>query len=418
MADNSQVLIHGQTAGYLSWDSNQQVAFFEFEKELSLPIAPFVQDKLQVITGIKGNTYKGLPAFLADSLPDNWGNRVIDLWLEAKGISRQNFSPVDRLCYIGKRGMGALEFQPVLSETIDKGEISIKDLIEVAEIAAGHKEKFTSSLENIAEVIHISSSAGGARAKAVLGINWQTGEIRSGMFGLPNGFEHCLLKLDGGEEKGWTKPAQYCRTEYAYYLMAKDAGIEMNECKLLHDGDRRHFCTKRFDRIHGKKVHMLTACGMFEMDFNRQQEYSYEDILVGMRRLKLPQIDMENLVRRAVFNVLTCNHDDHTKNFSFNMNNTGKWRLAPAYDLTYIHTSQGWNYGHQITINSKYENITTKDLEALGSFAECKNKVQGMIDQIQTITAKFSQYAKKAEMSKERIKKIKNAFKEINKIVH
>jgi len=413
----AEVKIYGQTAGYISWDKKTRQASYEFEEDCKLPFAPIHSKKgLRIITGIKSDTYRGLPSFIADSLPDAWGNTVIDKWLQQEKINKKDFTAVDRLNYLANRGMGAFEYLPSKGTSAPSNKrISIDQLIDVAEVALGNKEKFTTSLDQISEVMQVSSSAGGARAKAVVGINWKTNEIRSGISKLSKGFEHYLLKLDGGGKEGqWHSPEQYGRTEYAYYKMALKAGIDMQECKLLIDGDRRHFCTKRFDRINGsEKVHMLTACGMFEMDFNKQQEYSYESIIDHMRGLDFKQADLNQVVRRAVFNVLSCNHDDHTKNFSFLMDKEGTWSLSPAYDLTYIHTD-GWNFAQQITINDEYEDITLNDIKALAAHAGCNN-IGDIVDQVREATSSFKTYAEEAEVSTKRSNKIEKAIEDIAK---
>lgn len=410
----AQVKLYGQTIGYVEWDVKRKIAIFEREEKCSLPFSPL--DRLTMIEGLKGKTYQGLPSFLADCLPDAWGNRVIDLWLREKKIKKSKFSPVDKLCYIGNRSMGALEFYPEINSAGNNTEdVSIDSLIEVAQIALNSHSEFQGNLNNISESVQASSSAGGARAKAVVGINWSTKDICSGVGNLPNGYEHYLLKLDGIESDQYETHRSYCLNEYAYYKMAIDAGITISECSLLVDGEKQHFCTKRFDRLPGgKKLHTLTACGIFKMDFNEQQVYSYEGILGHMRSLKFPQSDKDEFFRRAVFNVFACNHDDHTKNFGFTMNEEGIWRLAPAYDVTFIHTDQ-WNNGHQITINDQWENLSREDIDALAKAADFSGSVDDELSKISSICKRFPDYASEVNLPVLRTKRIVDLLEDIRK---
>lgn len=378
-----KVKLWDSTVGAVLWDESKQLGIFEFDRDFweqnpkIAPITmPYAKGQRQTIFSYKGlnrETYFGLPGLLADSLPDKYGNRLIDAWLSMQGREAATFSPVERLSYIGKRGMGALEFEPALRKTEAIGEtLHVSKLIELAALALQEKETLQTTLteseqDAIQQIIRIGTSAGGARAKAIVAYNDTTKEIKSGQVAVDEGFEHWLLKFDGVTNKQLGDPQGYGRIEYAYYSMALAAGIDMKPSKLLEENGRAHFMTKRFDRIGAtEKLHMQTLCGIAHFDYNQPGAYSYEQAFQVMRILRLPYPEAEELYRRMVFNVMARNQDDHTKNISFLMNKQNHWKLSPAYDVTFAFDPQNkWMHQHQLSINGKRQNIQLADLLTL-----------------------------------------------------
>lgn len=378
-----KVKLWDSTVGAVLWDESKQLGIFEFDRDFweqnpkIAPITmPYAKGQRQTIFSYKGlnrETYFGLPGLLADSLPDKYGNRLIDAWLSMQGREAATFSPVERLSYIGKRGMGALEFEPALRKTEAIGEtLHVSKLIELAALALQEKETLQTTLteseqDAIQQIIRIGTSAGGARAKAIVAYNDTTKEIKSGQVAVGEGFEHWLLKFDGVTNKQLGDPQGYGRIEYTYYSMALAAGIDMKPSKLLEENGRAHFMTKRFDRIGAtEKLHMQTLCGIAHFDYNQPGAYSYEQAFQVMRILRLPYPEAEELYRRMVFNVMARNQDDHTKNISFLMNKQNYWKLSPAYDVTFAFDPQNkWMHQHQLSINGKRQNIQLADLLTL-----------------------------------------------------
>ncbi|MCD8568928.1 MAG: type II toxin-antitoxin system HipA family toxin [Geovibrio sp.] len=347
-------------------------------------------------------TFLRLPPVFADSLPDKFGNKILDAWLQKQGRTPEDMNPVERLCYTGKRGMGALEYEPVLGNINKSSSIDIDELTAVvAEILQERSNLQTSlgSPEMIKDIVLVGTSAGGARAKAVIAINDDTNEIRSGQADAPEGFTHWLLKFDGIDSK--STPQGYGRIEYAYYLMAKAAGVEMTECRLLERSSHAHFLTKRFDRYDGNaKHHMLSLCGMAHYDFNNPAAYSYEMAFQVMREMKLPYSDAERLFRRMVFNVKAYNRDDHTKNVAFLMNKKGYWKLSPAYDVTFAYdTANKWLARHQMSVNGKRESISDEDLLNVAKQMNIKKPQQIIFDVISAVS-NWKKYAKEAGIEK------------------
>ena len=329
----------------------------------------------------------GLPGLLADALPDAYGKALLDRWLTSLGRTFAN--PVERLCYQSKRSMGALEFVPAKDDYLDQSSaIEISSLVEIASEVLSSKAELNTNLnedtkEALVNIIKVSTSAGGQRAKAVIAYNDLTGEVRSGQVDAPEGFNHWLLKLDGVTNSALGDPQHYGKIEYAYYKMALRAGLEMTECRLLEENGRAHFMTKRFDRIGGnEKVHMQTLCGMAHYDYKMLHAYSYEQAFQVMRRLRLPYGQAEQMFRRMVFNVIARNQDDHTKNISFLMDKSGTWKLSPAYDVSWAYNPKGeWTSHHQMSINNKWDNITRADLMAVAEAMHIK-RASDIIDEI------------------------------------
>ena len=373
----AEVMLWGTKIGTVAFDDNSGLGSFEYDPafltsgiEVS-PIAMPLSRRVYTFPELARQSFHGLPGLLSDSLPDKFGNAVIDAWLRSRGRSPESFNPVERLCYTGSRGMGALEYVPARGPSATESErIEIDKLVQLASQVLRSREKMhVSAGENaMQEIIKVGSSAGGARAKAVIAWNEQTGDIRSGQIEAGKGYDYWLMKFDGvsgnGDKEGEDAP-QYTRIEYGYYLMASDAGIAMSDCRLYEEQGRFHFMTRRFDREAktGGKLHMQSLGAIAHFDFNQPGVYSYEQAAQVMRRLRISATEISQFYRRMVFNVLARNQDDHVKNISFLMDRKGIWRLAPAYDVTYAYNPDGmWTGTHQMSINGKRDRITRQDL--------------------------------------------------------
>lgn len=370
--------------GALNWNLDDQTGQFEYTTEFvrtGLEIAPIHmplrENYTYVFRGLDRETFKGLPAVLADSLPDDFGNALIDAWLAQHGRSKATFSPVERLLYQGARAMGALEYRPALAGEQGRAEsIQIEALVRLASEVLSSRETLADRLTAhdpsvdetaLQRLIQVGTSAGGARAKAVIALNGK-GEIRSGQVPAPAGFEYWLLKFDVAKDSSVLADSQgYGRIEYAYHLMAKAAGITMTECRLLEEGGRAHFMTKRFDRTaNGEKIHIATLCAMDHADFRKPGAYSYAEAFGVFRSIGIGRDDAEEFFRRMVFNVVARNQDDHTKNTAFMMDTDGSWYLTPAYDVSYSYQPGSfWVDAHQMTINGKRDDFTIDDLLAV-----------------------------------------------------
>ena len=361
-------------------------------------------------------TYKGLPGLVADSLPDKFGNIVIKKYLESIGRTEDTLTAIERLCFTGKRGMGALEYEPdegigQISQTID-----IDALTKLASEILSEKEKFHIQYDDgmIAQLMQSGSSVGGARAKTLISWNPETNDIRSGQVNAGPGYEYWLLKFDdvknNKDKDSQPDDGEYTKIEYAYYLMAKKAGIDMSECRLFKENGRSHFMTKRFDRVgeKGEKLHMQSLCAMAHMDFNTPRIYSYEDAFHVMRALKLPKKDFLQLYRRMIFNEYAKNYDDHTKNIAFLMNKKGVWSLAPAYDMTFSYRKNSiWVNEHQMLINGKSKEITNEDFGAVAKNAGIKKADAIMcLEEVRDAISNWTSFAQEAELSKGKEKSI------------
>ncbi|CAN5366592.1 type II toxin-antitoxin system HipA family toxin [soil metagenome] len=398
-----------QRVGAFAWDSETGIGSFEYDnsflkKGLDLaPIKMSIENKRRKIFSFPElrdiKTFRGLPGLVADTMPDKYGNALINAWLVNNNRVSDSLSPVELLCFIGKRGMGALEFEPAMQKSSDIAtKIELGSLIDVAEqILSGKKNFKTKLLPNeekaLLDILKIGTSAGGARAKAVIVFNSKTKEIRSGQADAPKGFSHWLIKFDGVTDKQFGTSSGYGRVEMAYYLMAKDAQIEMTECRLLEENGRAHFMTKRFDRDGNKKTHLQSFCAMRHFDFNEINLYSYEQLFETMRTLNLPYPQAEQLYRRMVFNVMSRNCDDHTKNFAFVMNKSGKWSLSPAYDVCHAYRpGSDWVSQHCLSVNGKRKNISAEDLLKVANQMNIK-KANVIIKQIATTVGNWGKYA-------------------------
>jgi serine/threonine-protein kinase HipA len=344
---------------------------FEYDKEFiqsGVELAPFkmpLSERLYTFPELNDlSAFRGLPGLVADSLPDKFGNAVIDLWLEHQGRAKNSMSALERLCYTGKRGMGALEYVPAEDVESSDSDIDVTELTELASEILSNKERhvFDADAVTTAQMLEIGSSAGGSRAKAVIAWNEKTGEVRSGQASVPSGFDNWLIKFDnvrGNGDHGEKDKKQYTLIEYAYYQMVRDLGMDMMECRILEKDGMCHFMTKRFDRVNGKKEFVQTLSALEHIDFNVPRTYSYEAYVGCARSLGIKISGIQEIFRRMVFNVIAMNCDDHVKNFSFIMDRNGEWRLSPTYDMTFAYNPDNkWLCGHQMTINGKSNGIT------------------------------------------------------------
>lgn len=410
MVDVARVNLYGQPVGTFRWDNNHQLAHFEYAEsfigkglEPSPILMPVRQGRIYSFSEIGRETFKGLPGMLADSLPDTYGRALFDRWLALTGRSSGN--AVETLCFLGKRCMGALEFEPAMDAPYSPNvRIELDSLVEVASEALSEKEEFGANLEEdkkaaIAEIVRLGTSAGGQRAKAIIAYNPSTGEVRSGQIEAPEGFDYYLIKLDGvSAEAGFRETQNFGRLEYSFYRLVKECGIEMSECSLIEENGRAHFLTKRFDRQNGEKIHMQTLCGIAHYDYRNPRSYSYEQAFNVMRFLRLPYSQAQEMFRRMVFNVVIRNQDDHTKNISFLMDRRGKWSLSPAYDMGFAYNPKGgWTAQHQMSINGKFDNITRKDLLEFANRNNIKEAAE-IIDHIAEESSHWPHLAKECEV--------------------
>jgi len=417
MITTAFVNIWGERVGAVSWDNETGLASFEYDSSFlnnDLDPAPVKMPKGAAKGRIfafqelrNSETFKGLPGLLADILPDKYGNALINAWLTRHGRPTDSLNPVEMLCFIGTRGMGAIEIEPAYPKSDKRSSaIEISSLVEAAEmILTGRREFITNVTGNdekaLIDILKIGSSAGGARAKAVIAYNSKTGEVRSGQTNVPKGFSHWLLKFDGVTDKQFGVTGGYGRVEMAYHYMAKDCGIEMTECRLLEENGRAHFMTKRFDRFeNNEKLHVQTFCGMQHYDYNETNMYSYEQLFETMRILGLPYPQAEQLYRRMVFNVMSRNCDDHTKNFAFIMDRSGKWELSPAYDLCHAYRpGSEWVSQHSLSINGKRRNILKSDLLEVAGQMNIK-KAESIISQVSSVIENWNEYADRTKIEK------------------
>lgn len=425
MVDVAEIKIWGTLVGAVRWDTQQQLASFQYSPDflkkqwdiapIKMPIADgsriFEFPQLRKGKNDTVDTFKGLPGLLADALPDRYGNQLINLWLAQNGRAANSMNPVEQLCFIGTRSMGALEFEPAQNAPQQSFDIEIKSLVEAAHKMLSKKEQLDTNLNEdeqkaLTEVLKVGTSAGGARPKAVIAYNEATAAVKSGQTTVPEGFEHWLLKLDGVSDAQFGTTHGWGRVEYAYYLMAKDAGINMMDCKLLEENGRAHFMTKRFDRDGNTKHHVQTWCGLQHYDYNNLLGYSYEQLFQTMRVLRLTYPEAEEMFRRMVFNVLAINYDDHTKNFSFRLKRKHNWELAPAYDVCYSYDPTNvWVNQHTLSINGKHKNITDEDLMTIAKANNIKKGAE-IIEQIREVVVNWKIYAQEANVSQQLTKTI------------
>lgn len=366
------------------------------------------------------DTFNGLPGMIADALPDSFGQALLNRWLTFNGRSEGNANVIEKLSFQGKRCMGALEFVPSRESYLEESSaIELDELVKTAARILSDKESFKTSLQNnekaILDILKTGTSAGGQRAKAIIAMNENTGEIRSGQVAAPDGFDYWLLKFDGFDSNARpVTPANFGRREYAFAQCARDAGISMTQCRLLEENGRAHFLTRRFDRVNGQKIHMQTLCGLAHLDFRMPGAHSYEQAFMVMRRLGLTYKEGQDLFRRIVFNVMSVNMDDHTKNISFLMTGQGRWLLSPAYDMGFSYNPNGmWANAHQMTINGKRDEITRQDLLKVAETQDIRNPKE-LIEQVEYGISKFESYAIGCGIPHPEISAIKRIMNEKN----
>ena len=423
----ASIHLHDTLVGAITWNSDTEIGIFEYDAgflssgieiaPLTMPLGPGRYS----FPNLARDSFKGLPGLLADSLPDKFGNLLINQWLARQGRTPESFDPVERLCYLGSRAMGALEFHPKIFPDSPPETLHMEALVQLANDALASREALHVNLgeppEALATILRVGTSAGGARAKAVVAWNPNTGEIRSGQVPLAPGFEAWLIKFDGvaeNRDKELADPKGYGRIEYAYHLMARAAGITMTDCRLLEENGRAHFMTRRFDRTpDGDKFHLQSLCAIAHYDFNQAGAYSYEQAFQIARRLGLSQPELTELYRRALFNILSRNQDDHTKNISFMMDRRGVWKLAPAYDLIHSYNPNGaWTHRHQMTFAGKREDFTTGDLLEVAKAADVKTRAaKSIIAEVHEAVSRWPGFAETAGVSPPWIKQVKSEMR-------
>ncbi|MEI6389542.1 MAG: HipA domain-containing protein [Verrucomicrobiota bacterium] len=421
----AKVQLWGRTIGAVMMEEGRDHAAFQYDPEFArsgIEIAPLsmpLSDRVYEFPELPQKTFHGLPGLLADSLPDKFGNALVDAWLATQGRAPESFGAVERLCYTGTRGMGALEFAPVLGPKPGKAtKIEIDALVRLASDVLTHRNELKANFggagreKALNDILRVGTSAGGARAKAVIAWNRETNEVRSGQITAGDGFDYWLLKFDGvaaNKDKELEDPKGYGAIEYAYHLMAVAGGIRMNECRLLEENGRRHFMTRRFDRLDGgEKLHMQSLGAMAHFDFNQAGAYAYEQAMLTIRQLKLPMSAVEEQFRRTVFNIIARNQDDHVKNIAFLMDKQSHWSLAPAFDVIYSYNPSGsWTATHQMTLNGRRDGFTRDDFEACAKSALMKRgRARTIIEEVRAAVARWPEFAAEARVGNEWRKKI------------
>lgn len=426
MITTAFVKIWGETVGAIAWNKEQQIASFEYTKEYSekgKDLAPIkmpigASQKIYSFPELRNNTtFKGIPGLLADVLPDKYGSQLINAWLAKNGRPENSLNPIELLCFIGNRGMGALEFEPTQFKPKQKSyNIELDSLVEYSKRMLQSKEGFNTNIKEdekhaMLDLLKIGTSAGGARPKAIIAYNEKTGKVKSGQTLAPKGFEHWLIKLDGVNDTQFGASMGYGRVEMAYYLMAKDCGIHMMPSKLIEENGRAHFMTKRYDReSNGTKHHVQTFCALQHFDFNEVTSFSYEQLFQTMRILHLPYPQAEEMYRRMVFNVFARNCDDHTKNFSFRLKQEGEWELSPAYDICHAYRPDSmWVSQHALSMNGKRKDIQEEDLLAVAHNMNIK-KAKIIIDKTKEVVSKWEDYATEVKLENKLQKAIKSTL--------
>ena len=424
-----EVKLWGTTVGALYQKEGDEFTSFEYAPDFArsgiepAPVAmPVRSGAIYRFPGLSPATFHRLPGLFADSVPDKFGNKIIDQWLVQNGRDPKSFTALERLCYTGSRGMGALEFYPVVGPDPVKSEpLEIERLRTLAANILDQRKKVKVRLREkdaFEQIVRVGTSAGGARAKVLIAYDDSTGTVLSGQVRAPEGFGYWLLKFDDIEnnrDKENADPAGFGALEYTYSQIAKEAGIQMTECRLLEDGDHRHFMTRRFDRIeNGGKLHYQSLAAIAHYDFNIAGAYSYEQAFAIARQIGLTTADIEQMYRRAVFNICARNQDDHTKNIGFLMDKRGNWSLAPAFDVTYAYNPAGrWTGTHQMTFNGKREKFTLDDFKAAAKSAGLvQGRYKRILEQVQDALAGFKKRAKANDVPKKLVQDVvKNLIK-------
>ncbi len=416
MNDTAEVYLWGTRIGIIHQDITKKYASFEYDKNFlksGIEVSPLrmpLAGNIYEFPALVGEPFYGMPGLVADSLPDRFGNAVIEQWLMSLGKSLSDFTAIDRLCYTGKRGMGALEYVPASTDIKDIDDnINVKEMVRFASEVLTNREVISLKSDNnltYAQLVQVGSSAGGARAKAVIAWNEKTGEVRSGQTQLGPGYEYWLMKFDNVSKNGdhglEDKP-EYTLIEYAYYLMAKNAGITMSECRIYESEGDHHFMTKRFDRVDGKKLHMQSFGALAHISYQEPEACGYELAAMYMKKLGITYKEIEQFYRRMVFNCIAVNQDDHVKNISFIMDRTGKWSLSPAYDITFSYNlANKWLRAHQMTVNGKTMKIGLVDLLEAGNKMGIKERrCKDIISEVSASVAGFSVIAEQVGIKEE-----------------
>lgn len=431
MQNLAEVWLWNKMVGALAWSPESQFATFEYTQEWianGVQIAPLKMpsnrdgSRIFQFPQLNPLTYKGLPACFADTLPDDFGNAVINAWLARNGRDPHSFNPLERLLYSGKRGMGALEYAPAIRQAQSaSGKLELESLIQLAQQVLDQRMETRTNLhqpgnDDLTAILQVGTSAGGARAKALVAINKTRTDIRSGQVDAPEGFEHYLLKFDGvvehsNQRETFGDPQGFGRMEYAYYLMAKDAGINMSACELLVDGPRAHFLTQRFDRIGNHKLHYQSLCAMDHADFKQPGFYSYEQLFAVARQLRLRRTEAIEIYRRMVFNIMARNHDDHSKNFGFLLAGPrAQWQLAPAFDIAYSYKpGSPWVNSHQLSMNGKRDLFVMDDLLVTAKLiSNFTKEAKAIIQHVRDVVSQWDHYSTLAGVNPEFSKEIKS----------
>jgi serine/threonine-protein kinase HipA len=406
--DVVEVLYSGQSIGAVVRDPGTGFYAFEYTaawRRSGVELAPLTMPttaarRVFVFPRLPEVTYRRLPAMLADALPDAFGNAIVTAALAREGVPANEVTPLDRLAYIGSRGVGALEFRPARGpRTTKPTAIVLSELVGAARAAlSGSFDDDAETRAALSNLIAVGTSAGGARAKAVIALDPSTGEMRSGQLGVPEGFEHWLIKFDGvGSDADLGTSGSFGRIEYAYHLMARAAGITMSDCRLLEENGRAHFMTRRFDRVGGSKVHVQSLCAIAELDFNQRATHDYSQYFATIDALRLGPAAREEAFRRMVFNLYAANRDDHTKNLSFTMDDDGQWALSPAYDLTHAHNPAptAWTVHHQMSVNGRFTDITRGDVSTVAD----RHVVPGWSEVIADVRAAVARWPEFADLA-------------------
>lgn len=425
MSAVAEVMLWGRHVGTVAVPDGERTASFEYDPEFlrsGIQLSPVVMPlagRVYSFPGLPFESFHGLPGLLADSLPDKFGNAVIDAWLESLGRPRGSMGAIERLCYTGVCGMGALEYRPALGpEPTASDEIDLARLASLAQdiLMRRRNLRASSSAGGFEQIIRVGTSAGGARAKVLVAWNEETGDLRSGQVDAGPGYGYWLLKLDGvsanADKEGADAPC-YTRIEYAYYLMASAAGVQMSECRLLEEGTRCHFLTRRFDRTEdGGKLHMQSLGALGHFDFNSAGAHSYEEAVEVMRIMGLGQDEVAELFRRMVFNVMARNQDDHVKNIAFLMDRAGRWSLSPAYDVTYAYNPGGaWTGSHQMRVNGKREGIHLDDLIACARHMSMREpRVKAIIGEVRDAVSSWTAFADEAGLPESQAAALESQF--------
>jgi serine/threonine-protein kinase HipA len=407
-----EVRVWGRLVGAVAPDPTLGAYAFEYDSdwmksgiELSPFMMPVREGRSLYAFPSLAESFMGLPGLLADALPDDFGNGLIDAWMARHGVAKGSITALDRLAYMGRRGMGALEFRPAKGSAAESQRpLEMQTLVEAARrVLRGDLAGDAHAHAALANIIRVGTSAGGARAKAVLALNPITQEIRSGQFDVAEGFEHWLLKFDGVRtdlELG--SAADYGRIEYAYHLMARAVGISMSPCRLLEENGRAHFMTKRFDRAGNRKHHIQSLCAFLHLDYRQRATHAYEQLFLAITQLGLGDASLTQAFRRMAFNVMARNCDDHTKNTAFRLREGASWELAPAYDLTHAFNPKGeWTYQHLMSVNGRFDDIGRQDLLELGDRFIVPGR-KAILDEVRSVLGRWTEFAGAAGLSEEK----------------